>query len=83
MPFFLFQTLLMQIIIQLEAIGIKVLSTVCDMGSDNQSLANELGITPQNITFPNPWLPERHIYFSFDFVHGFKNLRNHFLDDRV
>ena len=43
----------MQIIIQLEAIGVKVLSTVCDMGGDNQALANELGITTENVTFPS------------------------------
>ena len=75
--------LLLQIIVQLEAIGIKILSTVCDMGADNQGLASELGITPENITFPNPWDPDRSIYFSYDFVHGFKNLRNHLLDDHV
>ena len=75
--------LLMQIIIQLEAIGVKVLSTVSDMGGDNQGLANDLRITPDNITFPNPWDPERPIYFAYDWVHSFKNLRNHLLDDRV
>ena len=75
--------LLMQIIVQLEALGIKVLSTVCDMGGDNQGLAKELGINTNNVTFPNPWDPERPVYFSFDFVHGFKNLRNHLLDDTV
>ena len=75
--------LLMQIIIQLEAIGIKVLTTVSDMGGDNQALARELGITTENISFTNPWDPDRQIYFSYDWVHGFKNLRNHLLDDRV
>ena len=75
--------LLMQIIIQLEAIGIKVMSTVCDMSGDNQALAKELGINTNNVTFPNPWEPERPVFFSFDWVHGFKNLRNHLLDDNV
>ena len=75
--------LLMQIIVQLEAIGIKVVSTVCDMSGDNQGLATSLGINTQNVTFENPWDSDRQIYFAFDWVHGFKNLRNHLLDDRV
>ena len=73
----------MQIIVQLEAIGIKVLSTVSDMGGDNQALAKELGIMPDNVTFPNSWDPSRPIFFAYDWVHFFKNLRNHLLDDTV
>ena len=75
--------LLMQIIVQLEAIGIKVMSTVCDMSGDNQALAKELGIDTENISFTNPWDQDRQVFFAFDWVHGFKNLRNHLLDDRV
>ena len=78
-------------------IGIRVLITTCDQAGSNQAVAKSLGIfpnkktsktlgvehDPENVTFPNPWDQEREVFFSFDWVHAFKNLRNHLLDDTV
>merc|ERR1712020_222417 len=91
------KSLLFQIIFELEMIGIKVLITTCDQAGGNQGLAKSLGIfptkkiskqlgvehDPENVTFTNPWDNEREIFFSFDWVHAFKNLRNHMLDDTM
>ena len=89
------KSLLLQIIFQLESIGIKVLITTCDMAGGNQGLARSLGIfqdkktsealgvEQENVTFPNPWDSDREVFFSFDWIHGFKNLRNHMLDDTM
>ena len=73
-------SLLMQIILELEAIGIRVMTTVCDMAAENQALGKQLGINTTNVSFPNPWDPERPVFFTYDWVHGYKNLRNHLLD---
>lgn len=89
------KSLLLQIIFQLESIGIRVLITTCDQAGGNQGLAKSLGIftdkktsqklgvEQENVTFTNPWDPDREIFFSFDWVHAFKNLRNHMLDDTM
>ena len=52
-------------------------------GPKNQGVARQLGISNNNSTFVNPYDPSRVIVWLFDFVHLFKNLRNHFLDDVV
>ena len=91
------KSLLLQVIFQLEMIGIKVLITTCDQAGSNQAVAKSFGIfpskktskdlgidhDPENVTFTNPWDNERQVFFSYDFVHAFKNLRNHLLDDTV
>ena len=53
------------------------------VGSKNQGAARKLGISKNNSTFANPFDLSRSIVWLFDFVHLFKNLRNHFLDDVV
>ena len=91
------KSLLLQIIFQLEMIGVRILITTCDQAGANQGLAKALGIfptkktskelgvehDPENVTFTNPWDSDREIFFSFDWVHAFKNLRNHLLDDEA
>ena len=89
------KSLLLQIIFQLESIGIKIMITTCDQAGGNQALAKslgifadkktceELGVEQENVTFTNPWDSERDVFFSYDWVHAFKNLRNHMLDDTM
>ena len=69
-----------QTVIMIENVGGKCLASTSDQGGDNIGLKNELGITEDNVTYPNPAHPSRPIYFLFDFVHIYKNLRNNMLD---
>ena len=71
----------MECVLHLEAIGLKVLISSCDQGPRNISLANDLGINSDNVSVPNPYDESRFVLFVFDWVHIFKNIRNHFLDD--
>ena len=64
-----------EVIIALETIGIHVLLTVCDQGGKNLSLPKVLNISPENITFPNPYDKDRVVIFTYDFVHTVKNFR--------
>merc|ERR1712051_347005 len=71
--------------------------TTCDQAGGNQGLAKSLGIfpskktseelgvdhDPENVSFTNPWNNERQVLFAFDWIHAFKNLRNHMLDDEM
>ena len=68
-------------IFQLESIGVPVLISACDQGPRNCGLAKLLGVSTENVEVINPFDSSRFVLFSFDFVHVFKNLRNHFLDD--
>ena len=70
-----------EIIYQLEAISTQILISLSDQGPRNLSLAKELGVSTENVLVPNPFDPSRFIVFSYDFIHVFKNLRNHILDD--
>ena len=67
---------LIEIICALETIGIHILLIVCDQGGRNMGLPKKLGITSENVSFTNPFDPNRVIFFSYDFVHTFKNLRS-------
>ena len=60
----------------LEHIGLHVLIVVCDQGGKNLTLARELEISPENVTFKNPANENRIVIFSYDWVHTFKNLRH-------
>ena len=66
---------LFRIIRKLESIGIKVMFFVCDQGPRNLTLAKKLGITIDNVSFPNPHDESREVCFAFDWVHAYKNLR--------
>ena len=70
-----------QCILHLEGIKIKVLLSVCDQGPRNVGLAKALGVSKTNVRVPNPYDSSRFVLFSYDFVHIFKNIRNHLLDD--
>ena len=70
-----------QCILHLEGIKIKVLLSACDQGPRNVGLAKALGVSKTNVRVPNPYDSSRFVLFSYDFVHIFKNIRNHLLDD--
>ena len=65
----------------LESIGLIYVCTTCDMGTLNIQLSIHLLITEDRIFHKNPYDESRIIIFIFDFIHCFKNLRNHILDD--
>ena len=71
-----------ELIFQLESVRARVLITLSDQGPKNEGLANELGCSVDNFTVKNPYDSSRKIYFSYDLIHAFKNLRNHMLDDK-
>lgn len=60
----------------LQNIGLKVVIVVCDMGSSNKYLANNLGITYHNPYFI---VNNQQIFFTFDVPHLIKATRNMFL----
>ena len=75
---------LFEIILALETVGLKVLITTCDQGPKNLSLASKKQLNlGDSLSFANPHDSARKILFSFDFVHVFKNIRNHILDDLI
>lgn len=61
---------------KLQAIGLDVLATVCDQASNNISLFNELGLTPEKTFFE---VDNHDVNFMFDPPHLLKALRNNFL----
>ena len=65
----------------LESIGLIYVCTTCDMGTLNIQLSINLLITEDRIFHKNPYDESRIIIFIFDFIHCFKNLRNHILDN--
>ena len=69
-----------EIIMELELIDFPVLITTCDQGSKNEGLAKQLGITKDKYWSQNPADPTRDVLWCYDFVHVFKNDRNHTLD---
>ena len=69
-----------EIIMELEQIGIHLLMTACDQGSKNEGLAKRLGVTKDKFWIQNPADPSRIVLWSYDFIHVFKNDRNHTLD---
>ena len=69
-----------EIIMELEQIGYHVLISACDQGSKNEGLAKQLGITKDKFWIQNPADPSRIVLWSHDFVHVFKNDRNHTFD---
>ena len=72
-----------ELISDLEQIDIKVLGSVCDQAGENEGLKRALGVTKLKPWSTNPHDPTRKVFFFFDFVHVFKNLRNHMLDHSV
>ena len=69
-----------EIIMELEQIEYHVLMSACDQGSKNEGLAKRLGVTKDKFWIQNPADPSRIVLWSHDFVHTFKNDRNHSLD---
>ena len=70
------EMLLREAIDKLEGIGLKVLVVVSDMGSNFQSLAKHLNITPSN-----PWFihNEKKYFVMFDPPHLLKCVRNNLM----
>ena len=61
----------------------KIVHYIKPEGGKNRGLATELGITKENSRFPHPIDPNRILIWLYDFVHIYKNIRNHLLDDVV
>lgn len=71
---------LLNLIQQLEAIDVMVVGMTCDQGPRNQGLVKELGISLSKTWFTNPFNQTRRIYFTYDWIHLLKSLRNWILD---
>lgn len=72
--------LVQKIIIAVEKYEYEVHSTVCDMGSTNSKLLNDLKINENQNTFLNPYDQSRIIHVFLDVPHLIKLVCNHFLD---
>lgn len=66
------------IISKLEAIGVIVVASVCDLGTKNVGLWNSLGVTMEKPYFQS--ISGNNIYCFADTPHVIKSLRNHFID---
>jgi hypothetical protein len=75
------QTVMFDIIATMECLGLKVLISTCDQGPKNVGLCGDLGVSVENVFFENPYDSSRKVIFTYDFVHAFKNMRNHLMDD--
>ena len=67
------------IIKELHNVGLNVVSLTCDNAPNNIGLWNQLGISIDNTSFPNPVTQDPVFIFS-DPPHLIKLLRNHLLD---
>lgn len=68
------------IISKLLKIGIEIRFIICDQGATNQSLAHQLGITPEKPFFEfSSSQSVMQIFFIFDIPHIFKSIRNNFM----
>ena len=73
-----------QLIYDMEAAcGIKVLANTCDQAGGNEGFQKTLGATVTKPWSRNPYDSSRKIYFLYDYVHVFKNTRNHLLDKTI
>lgn len=70
------KTLVVSCISKLQKIGLKVVSTVCDQGSNNISLFNELGLSVDQTSFE---VNGEKIFFMFDPPHLLKSFRNNLM----
>lgn len=74
------KTIVVSCIEKLQAINLDVLATVCDQGSNNISLFNELGLSPEKTSFK---VQNRDVHFMFDPPHLLKALRNNLMNHKL
>lgn len=74
------EIILKEIIRNVQDCGFLVVAIVSDMGGGNRSLWKQLGINPNNTSFPNPSDSNKKIFVFADVPHLLKLARNHFLD---
>ena len=70
-----------EIISKLYELGFIVKMTICDQGPKNMALINQLNITPNKPYSIHPCNDQIKVFFTFDFVHIFKNFGSHLRDD--
>ena len=70
-----------EVIAKLYELGFIVKISICDQGPKNMALIKELNITAEKPYSIHPCNDQIKVYFSFDFVHVFKNFGNHLRDD--
>ena len=68
--------LLFQIINSIETAGFNVVSVTSDLGPGNRALWKQLNISPNNVSFCNPFDPERPVFVFADVPHLLKLPRN-------
>lgn len=83
-----FKTIIDEIILKIENIGLRVHCVTSDMGPANQAMWNAYGINASRYsTISNscthPYDEKRQLYFYADAPHAFKNLKTAFLNSSV
>lgn len=71
---------LINLIKRLHSVGFEVRAMTCDLGSGNQALFNELGVSIERSFFLNP-VDKEPVYVFSDAPHDLKLIRNHLIDD--
>lgn len=74
------EELLDTVITELHEAGFVVVSVVSDMGTENQTLYTEMGVSAEHPYFLNPVTGE-HVYCFHDAPHLIKLSRNHVVDE--
>ena len=66
----------------LSEVGFHVIAVVCDMGTKNDNVKKELGVTIEQPWFQNPCAerPNARVFWYHCIPHLMKLMRNHFLD---
>ncbi len=75
--------LLTEVTVELEKIGVQIVSVVLDLGGKNGTVWKELGVSHVHPSFKNPFNASRTVWVFADAPHLFKLLRNHFIDDGI
>ena len=65
-----------------DELGLTVMLTTCDQGSNNRGLRTELKITAKKPFILHPCNDKVKVYWTFDEIHLFKSFVNHIRDDQ-
>ena len=69
----------LQFVCELEDVEFRIMAFTCDQGGANYGFKTTLGLTEDAPWIQNPRRPDSFIFFFYDWVHVYKNLRNNLL----
>ena len=72
-----------EILFGTAAAGVRLMISVSDQGPRNESVGKSLGITTTHHWSTHPFNSAWKVYYTYDFIHEYKNQRNNILDFKM